>query len=278
MQAIRFFTEQSKQLSSMKISVIITTHNRPSYLRKVLASYQDQSRPPDEIVIADDGSDKATRAVVDEYRARVGFSVLHAWQPHSGTPRLSHVRNLATRAASGDYLIYTDGDCVASREFIADHSRLAKPGWFVQAKRSWVKYKAIAGFSGRESRFRKLYLCVTGGLTKPHWLVHLPTAVENKTAENIRSCNLAVFREDVVQINGWNEQFTGFWRQDSDFALRLMRSGVRRHDAIFSAIVFHLEHEKLLVKEDLDRNNRLLEAAKFGPIYAPLGLADHACC
>jgi glycosyltransferase involved in cell wall biosynthesis len=256
----------------MKISVVITTHNRPSYLRKVLASYEDQSRPPDQLVIADDGSGAATRAVVDEFRARAPYEIVHAWQPHAGSPRLSHVRNLATRATTGDYLIYTDGDCVAPREFIADHERLARPGWFVQGKRSWVKYKAIDSFTGRESRLKKLRLCATGGLTKPHWLLHLPTAVENKTADHIRSCNLAVFRDDIVRINGWNEQFLGFWRQDSEFALRLLRSGVRRRDALFSAILFHLEHEKELVAADLDRNDRLLKAARTAPVYAVQGL------
>ncbi len=256
----------------MQISVVITTHNRPSYLRKVLASYEDQSRPPDELVIADDGSEAATRAVVDEFRASASYPIVHAWQPHSGSPRLSHVRNLATRATTGDYLIYTDGDCVAPRDFIADHERLARTGWFVQGKRSWVKYKAIDSFTGRESTLKKLRLCATGGLTKPHWLLHLPAAVENKTADDIRSCNLAVFRDDILRINGWNEQFLGFWRQDSDFGLRLLRSGVRRRDALFSAIVFHLEHEKQMVAADLDRNNRLLEAARTGPVYAVKGL------
>lgn len=256
----------------MRISVIITTHNRPSYLAKVLASYQHQTRPPDEIVIADDGSGPATREVIERYRDCVPFTVAHAWQPHSGGPRLSHVRNLATRTATGDYLIYTDGDCVASQHFVADHQRLACRGWFVQGKRCWVKYKAIEKFTGRETLTQKLALCLTGGLTKPHWLLHRPTAVENRTCDDIRSCNLAVYRDDVVRINGWNEQFLGFWRQDSEFALRLMRSGLRRHDAIFSAMVYHLEHEKLLVAADLERNNRLLEAAKSGPIFATRGL------
>ena len=46
----------------MKISIIITTHNRPDFLAKVLAGYLCQVREPDEIVIADDGSGEETSA------------------------------------------------------------------------------------------------------------------------------------------------------------------------------------------------------------------------
>lgn len=257
----------------MKISVLVTTHNRPEYLRKVLAGYLDQTRLPYELVVADDGSGSATRAVVRAFAAQAPFRVLHAWQPHLHLPRLSHLRNLGTREMTGDYIIYTDGDCVATRYFVSDHERLARPGWFVQGKRAWCRHKAFDAFTGRETLLKKLRLCATGGLTKPHWLVHLPgIGPENKTIGHIQSCNMAVFREDVLRINGWNEQFLGFWRQDSEFALRLIRAGVRRRDALFSAIVYHLEHEKPLVASDLARNDRLLETAHTAPVFVAHGL------
>ncbi|QDV21777.1 glycosyltransferase [Aureliella helgolandensis] len=261
----------------MRVSVIVTTFNRPSYLQKVLASYLHQTRAPDELIVADDGSTDATESVIAGFTERAPFPILHAWQEHQGGPRLSHLRNLATRQTTGDYLIYTDGDCVASPHFVADHVRLARPDWFVQGKRAWVRYQAMDNFTGQESFLRKLWLCATNGLTKPHWLLHVAgIAMENKSSEGIRSCNLGVFRENVVQINGWNEQFLGFWRQDSEFALRLMRSGVRRHDALFSAMVYHLEHEKNLNIQDLERNNRLLAEAQYRPIFTPLGLFAEA--
>ena len=81
-----------------------------------------------------------------------------------------------------------------------------------------------------------------------------------------------MFYDDVRAINGWNEAFLGFWRQDTEFALRLMRSGVRRRDAVFSAILYHLEHDKPLVRADLERNDRLLAAAHTAAVFTPQGL------
>ena len=261
----------------MQVSVIVTTHNRPSYLSKVLDGYLRQTKAPQQIVVADDGSDDETRSLVRAFQARAPFEVVHAWQPHAGTPRLSHVRNLATRATTGEYLIYTDGDCVPTKHFVADHARLARPRWFVQGKRMWIRYKALDEFTGAESVAKMLQLAAIGGLTKAYWLLHLPgIGPEVGSIDGVRSCNLGVYRDDVQAINGWNEAFVGFWRQDSEFCLRLVRSGVRRRDAVFSAMVFHLEHEKPKIQADLQRNDRLLAEAETAPIYTPLGLHQEA--
>ncbi|MCH2126223.1 MAG: glycosyltransferase [Pirellulaceae bacterium] len=261
------------QPKSLKISVLVTTHEQPTYLRKVLTGYLDQTRPPDEIIVADDGSGKPTADVVNEFTRRAAFPVIHVWQQHTKVVRLSHLRNLATRASKGDYIIYTDGDCVPTRHFVADHEQLARPGWFTQGKRMWIKESILQDFTGREKLLHMLYHATRRKLTKPHYLLHRPGRfLEKLTIEGVRGCNMAFFRDTVEQVNGHNQDFVGFWRQDSEFALRVMRSGVRRQDALFSAMLFHLEHEKPLVIADLERNSHLLAKARTGPIYTPNGL------
>jgi glycosyltransferase involved in cell wall biosynthesis len=260
----------------MKITVVVTTYNRPDFLGKVLEGYQHQRRFPDELVVADDGSGPATKEVVDAYRRRSCFPVLHAWQEDIGV-RECHVRNLATRQSSGDYVIYTDGDCIPGPWFVRDHEVLAAPGWFVQGRRFMVQAKGNAEVTGRERGHQLLWLWLRGGIRKPHHVLHIPgLAFRRRNATRVRACNLAVWREDVNRINGWNEKFVGYWRQDSEFVVRLLRAGVKRKDALFSTALFHLHHSKPLVQEDLDRNTKLLEAAWSGPIFVPEGLVQSA--
>ena len=83
----------------MRISVIITTYNRPDYLRRVLEGYRRQLMPPSELVVADDGSTEETAETVRFFAAEVPFPVRHAWQEDSG-PRVSRVRNLASAVAT----------------------------------------------------------------------------------------------------------------------------------------------------------------------------------
>ena len=257
----------------MKISVIIITHNQASYLEKVLAGYARQVQNPYEVIVAEDGTDSETGRVVNEFRRNVDFPVHHVSQEHIGTPRLSHARNMGTRSASGEYIIYTDGDCIPRPQFIRDHEKLAQPGWYVQGKRIFVKDRAFDLIQGDESRWRLFLHWMTGNITKPHLIFRVPGYwTEQKGIEGTRGCNMAAFLEDIVDVNGHNEEFVGFWRQDSEFVLRLQQAGIRRKNARYSAVLFHLPHEKVLVETDLIRNNDLLEQTQRGPVSTRHGL------
>ncbi|WP_158545323.1 glycosyltransferase [Bremerella cremea] len=257
----------------MKSSVIITTHNRSYYLDKVLYGYLHQEIPPDEVVIADDGSTDETPEIIQKYQALAPFPILHAWSPFGGVPQIAKARNNATRLCTSDYLIYTDGDCIPGPKFVADHLELAKPGYFIQGRRNFLRYSAFDSFTGAENTWQQFQHWLKGSLTRLDLLLRIPKfTIPSYGIHGIRSCNIGTWLCDVVAINGWNEKFVGYWREDSEFATRLMRTGVKRRNALYSAVLFHMEHEKVFNQEDFDRNNGLLEASKTGPIYIEKGL------
>ncbi len=98
----------------MRLTLVITTYERPDALAAVLASVGAQREPPDEILVADDGSTAPTREVVAASAAQARRAVLHVRQAHAGF-RLTRLRNLATARSSGDYLVFVDGDMVLHR-------------------------------------------------------------------------------------------------------------------------------------------------------------------
>ena len=57
-----------------------------------------------------------------------------------------------------------------------------------------------------------------------------------------RSCNLAVWRADLEQVDGFDASFCGWGREDSDLLIRLLHCGVRRKDGRFATAVIHLWH------------------------------------
>jgi glycosyltransferase involved in cell wall biosynthesis len=255
----------------MKLTVVVTTYESPAYLAKVLRGYLGQTRPPAELVVADDGSGSETRELVERFARAASFPLVHARQEDEG-PRPARARNLATRRSSGDYLVFTDGDCVPGPRFVADHARLARRGSFVQGKRILVEARAVEGFTGRESTADLLRLWLKGGIRKPHLLLRVPGLAVGKTGpRGVRGCNMAVFREDLYRVNGWNERFIGCWREDSELAVRLERSGCRRRDALFSAVVFHLHHDAS-DRGRREENDRLLARASEEPVFCEEGL------
>ena len=259
----------------MKVSVIVTTYNRPGALVRVLDGLLAQTRLPDEIIVADDGSGEETRQALSPYVSRAVPKIVHAWQPDEGF-RAAMCRNRAVLAASGEYLVLLDGDCIPGKSFIEDHLALARPGCFFQGKRVLVN-EAIARnfrFEDTGSFLHQVRLLLAGRLSNGHHIVRIPffPSYIVRGMSGIRSCNMGIFRRDVVAVNGFNHAFTGWGREDSEFVCRLYRFGLKRIENPFRAVCYHLWHRENS-RQSLKKNDRLLEEIRdAGVYYCPDGL------
>lgn len=253
------------------VAVIVSTYNAYEYLAKVLDGYLAQSRPADELIIADDGSDHRTAEVASAFASKAKFPIRHIRHEDLGF-RLAKIRNEAVKASYAEYLIFTDGDCVPHRRFVEDHIRIMKTGYFVQGKRMLVSKETSESFV--YPRLEKLVkMCLKGQVTGAHHLLRIPgMTVRKKGLVGIKGCNFAVYRKDFLAVNGLNEDFVGWGREDSELAVRLFKYGLKRKNAPFSAIMFHLWHEEH-EKESLSENDKLLaEAIKSSHFYCKNGI------
>ena len=114
----------------MKISVIVSTYNQPRWLENVLWGYTVQSRRDFELIIADDGSGPETAAVIERFRADTPLRPIHVWHRDDGF-RKTEILNRAILVATGDYIIFADGDCIPRDDYVAAHARLAQPKRFL---------------------------------------------------------------------------------------------------------------------------------------------------
>jgi len=69
---------------------------------------------------------------------------------------------------------------------------------------------------------------------------------------------MGFFKEDLVAVNGFNQEFTGWGREDSELAARLYRYGLKRRENPFRAVCYHLWHPENS-RTWLARNDELLE-------------------
>jgi glycosyltransferase involved in cell wall biosynthesis len=236
----------------MKIAVIVTTYNRPEALAALFEAYRAQRDGTFEIVVADDGSGAETAAVVTACRERGGLAVDHVWQEDRGF-RAAAVRNRALARTKADYVIFTDGDCLPLPDFIAAHRRLAERGWFVAGNRILMKERLSRRILAERLPVhtwpagRWLALFLKGEINRflPLWKVPVPGWMRKLRARRwhgVMTCNLAVWREDLLAVNGFDEAYEGWGLEDSDLALRLLHSGINRKSARFATPVFHLWH------------------------------------
>ena len=74
----------------------------------------------------------------------------------------------------------------------------------------------------------------------------------------VRTCNFAFWREDALAVNGFNEDFIGWGREDSEFTARLLNYGLMRRSVKFNALAYHLYHSRN-DRSYLPENDRLLK-------------------
>ncbi len=247
----------------MKLSVIVTTYNRPDALVKVLDGLLSQTVLPHEIIIADDGStDETAQAVKPFIDNQHTVNVIHAWHEDKGF-RAAAVRNLAIRKSSGDYLVCLDGDCIPEKHFIEDHLALAREKTFFQGKRLLVgeKIQHTLTAAAVRNKFSLFLLALQGNLSNAHHLVRIPwfPCIKTRRLSGIRSCNMGFFKKDIVAVNGFNEDFSGWGREDSELAVRLYNLGLMRREHPFMAVCFHLWHPENDMS-NLEVNNTLLKS------------------
>lgn len=264
--------------AAFKLGLIINTHNQPDYLARVLRAVAGQASAPDELLLADDGSEAATREVFDEWRLRRLSRCEHLWQKNEGFRR-SRILNQSIAKAQADYLVFLDGDTVPHPRFIADHRALAQRGWFVQGHRALIEQKAAQYFGSGEfaaDRRRAFWQWQISGV-KNAFRWPWPLRKARTDLRGIRGCNLGIWREDLIRTNGYNEAFVGWGREDSELAVRLMNSGVRRLDVRGRALCYHLWHPPAS-RAGLPGNDELLEKSKRErALRCTEGLEQHLC-
>jgi glycosyltransferase involved in cell wall biosynthesis len=243
------------------VALIINTYDQPDYLARVLAAVGRQSETPEEVLLADDGSGEETRRVFAAWAAGKPFRCEQVWQQKEGFRRARILNEAIARARSG-YIVFLDGDTVPHGRFVADHRALASPGRFVQGHRALVGQKAAADFAKDGQVRGRLGAVASGQLSGAANVFRWPFAMMRSRTDlrGIRGCNLAMWRADLVKVNGYNEAFTGWGREDAELAARLMNAGVRRVDARGRALCFHLWHPPA-DRTGLEANDQLLAAA-----------------
>ena len=260
----------------MRIALVITTHERPDALAAVLDSVRRQRVAPAEIVVADDGSGAATLEVIADFARHAPVRTVS--QPHEGF-RVARLRNLAIAATTSDYLVFIDGDMLLHPDFIADHARLARRGWFTQGVRVLadpdLTRRLIAGCDSPLSPFSG-----GTGLLRRAYLLRSPAAASlvRRLANHliaIKTCNFAAWRDDLVRVNGFNEEFVGWGPEDKELALRLGHAGIRRQSLLFGGLAVHLHHPAAS-RDALPANlARLEETRRLRRVRSEKGLDSH---
>ena len=145
------------------VSVVLCTFNGELFLREQLQTILDQTRPPDEIVVSDDGSTDATLDIVREIRALNSSQGSPKWQVLTRASPMGVAGNFssAIARASGDVIVLSDQDDVWEPHRIERGLALLHDGALLVHSDAWLiddggnsrgTLMAALGLTNRERR------------------------------------------------------------------------------------------------------------------------------
>lgn len=259
----------------MKISLIIATYNKPEYLSHCLKSIAELDEFPDEIIVADDGSGKETSELIEKFRIQFSVPLIHVWQEDQGF-RLSRSRNNGIVKSTGDYLIFIDDDLILHPKFIADHRNFAKDGCFYCGTRVRLgpdKTSELMNCHRNNVSFWENNLKSRLNAIRIPFLHKIITG-PGYTYKRLRGCHIAFWKNDLLKVNGFDERYTSYGREDSDIAMRMMHAGVKRINLKWAAICYHLHHQ---VAQGASGNDHLMfEVIRNKSIRSQIGIDQHS--
>ena len=255
-----------------QVSVILSTYNMPEWLIKSLWGYECQSVAPLEVLIADDGSGASTREAIERMRDATSLDLKHVWHKDDGFRKCT-ILNRAIERASGDYLLFSDGDCIPRADFIEQHIRAAKPGHFLSGgyyKLPMALSERLSDEDIRSGRAFSVRWLRANGLPLSHRILRLGSHGLGATMLNRLTTtkptwnghNASGWTADVVRAGGFDERMR-YGGEDRELGERLVNAAVRPIQIRYSAVCLHLDHARGYVNdEDLARNRKIRDETR----------------
>ena len=270
-----------------KIGVVITTYNSPRWLKNVLFGYEAQTQKDFTVLIADDGSGPATSDVIDFFKTRNILKIDHVWHDDKGFQKCQ-ILNKTIAKTDCDYLIFTDGDCIPEPDFIALHSELAEPGYFLSG--GYVKLTTPVSENMSETDIRN------GKIFEPKWLIKHGQPNSHKLWKLIKSkfvktllnlitptkatwngMNSSTWTEAIKACNGFNEdmQYGGL---DRELGERLYNYGLKGKQVRYSIACLHLDHPRAYDNPETWKKNYAIrnDVKKTGKFFTENGITKHS--
>ncbi len=248
------------------VSIIISTYNSENYLKKVLLSYEQQTFKDFEIIIADDGSTEDTRKLINSFILKSSLKIIHVWHIDNGF-RKTIILNKAILASTTNYLIFTDGDCIARNDFVQTHINFREKDFFLSGGYFKLSEKVSSQIKNNniiEQTCFNLNWLIKKGL-KPFSIKNLKLIKNKKFAKFLNLLtptkaswnghNSSGWKQDILRVNGFDERMQ-YGGEDRELGERLYNSGIKSKQIRYSAFCLHLYHTRGYIKPEMKLINR----------------------
>jgi cellulose synthase/poly-beta-1,6-N-acetylglucosamine synthase-like glycosyltransferase len=200
------------------VTVIIPAHNAETTLERCLAALSAQTRPPDEIIVVDDGSTDGTADVAIDYDVQV------LRQARAGP---AAARNAGVRVARGELLLFTDADCAPTPDWV---DRMVAP----------FADPTVAGAKGI---YRTTQVEPVARFVQIEYEDRYDRMRDQEQIDFVDTYSAGYRRDVLSSVGGFDESFA--YLEDQELSFRLAERGYR-FMFVPDAAVYHRHADNLL--------------------------------
>lgn len=226
--------KQSKQTLTIIVSCFNQAHSLPLFLESMFF----QSTPPQQVIVADDGSSDGVCQWIEQNAERYPFPLSYVTRRHNGYG-LASIQNLAAIHATSSRILFTNADVLHCPDSIAEH---------IQA--TGVAGGVVKGIAGPKSgkitqemltdfqRIEKLSQQAPSGRNNAEYI---QCTDPNENPLGVWGGNFSVPKEAFEAVHGFDEEFQGWGGEDAEIARRLVEQGYKAQ-WVTNSVAYHLDH------------------------------------
>lgn len=243
--------DNNKPQSGPLISLVIAVYKKPEFLELVLQSCLNQTFKNFEILIADDGSGDEIRLLLEHYRGKFSYPIVHCWHKDEGF-RKTIIVNQSVLRARAEYIVFIDGDCILHHKFIESHWYYKKRNRILSGRRVRLGERITGELTSEDVQSRKIEKvnfwikkCVPKDVKHGIYIplfYHLENGFRIKMWR-ILGCNFSMFKSDFLSINGYDQRIIGRGMEDSNLNERALLKGIAIRSIVREALQYHLFHK-----------------------------------
>lgn len=240
----------------MKVSIIIAVYKDVQALKLVIETLRYQTYQNFEVIIVEDGENPDMQQYIQTI---TDLKVKHTTQIDKGV-RKARSQNNGILAATSEYLIFIDGDCLLYSTFIEGHVALAEKGYALSGRRinlnkdltKKLRNHNLNPKNIEDNIFTKyLYLSFDRdvrfeqGITlNPKGFFYNNFVAKRDRNTAILGCNFSCWKKDFLFLNGFDENYgeTAI-PDDMDWDWRFKAYGIKIKSCKNIANMMHLHHK-----------------------------------
>lgn len=197
---------------TLKISVVIATHNRPEILAKVLESLSIQTLPKDafEVILVEDFLNPKTKAAADKFADKISIKYYHCQGEGAGVKR-----NYGVGKSGADIILFLDDDMISSADLLEEHLKHYSSG-----------ADGVLGYiendkSVQLNNFTRYLLY--GGLQNTYKNIN----PEDVSFEYFYTGNISLKKNVFNALGGFDISFKQYGFEDLEFGYRIGKNGYK---------------------------------------------------